>query len=148
MNNHTYLRAYLAGVLFPTLVFPLLLTALVLGRLAQGEPFPVDRIVVFPLTFAPACWGLWNVLWVASRKRTHLPLGLHGAILPFLLLPMATALARCLGLITLGAHSVTWFQVIGVPYAVIACAFTFALVMYYLVWKYIIGYVNRALGIA
>jgi hypothetical protein len=30
----------------------------------------------------------------------------------------------------------------------IACGFTFALVMYYLVWKYIIGFVNRVLGVA
>ena len=148
MTNHPYLRAYLAGVLFPTLVFPLLLTALVLNLLAYGQPFPVERIMVFPLAFAPACWGLWNVLWLASRNRTHLPLGLHGAILPFLLMPLATVLAKCLGVISLGAHSVTWFQAIQVPYAVIACAFTFALVMYYLVWKYIIGFVNRVLGIA
>ena len=47
-----------------------------------------------------------------------------------------------------GLGGPNWFQAIQVPYAVIACAFTFALVMYYLVWKYIIGFVNRVLGIA
>jgi hypothetical protein len=148
MNNHPYLRAYLAGVLIPTLVFPVLITLLFVAMLVAPESIPVERIAIFPLAFAPACWGLWNVLWVALRKFSNVPLGLHGAILPFLLMPMATVLAKCLGVITLGAHSVTWFQAIEIPYALIACGFTFALVMYYLVWKYIIGFVNRVLGIA
>lgn len=148
MNNHTYLRAYLAGVLFPTLVFPVLITLLLVAQLVTPESIPVERIVIFPLAFAPACWGLWNVLWVALRKFSRVPLGVHGAILPFLLMPLATVLARCLGVIRLGSHSVTWFQAYEVPYGVIACGFAFALVMYYLVWKYIIGFVNRVLGVA
>ena len=148
MNNHTYLRAYLAGVLIPTLVFPLLVTALAVEKYVCQASFPVERIVIFPLAFVPFVWGIWNVLWAATRNRTHLPLGLHGAILPLLLMPMGASLAKCLGVIALGAHSVTWFQTIEIPYALIACGFTFALAMYYLVWKYIIGYVNRVLGIA
>jgi hypothetical protein len=148
MNNHPYLRAYLAGVFIPTLLFPVLITLLLVGKLVVTEPIPVERIVIFPLAFAPACWGLWNVLWVALRKFSNVPLGLHGAILPFLLMPAGAGLAKCLGIITLGAHSVTWFQAVEIPYALIACGFAFALVMYYLVWKYIIGFVNRVLGIA
>ena len=148
MNNHTYLRAYLAGVLIPTLVFPLLVTALAVEKYVCQASFPVERIVIFPLAFVPFVWGIWNVLWAATRNRTHLPLGLHGAVLPLLLMPAGAALAKCLGVIALGAHSVTWFQTIEIPYTLIACGFTFALVMYYLVWKYIIGYVNRVLGVA
>ena len=148
MNNHTYLRAYLAGVLIPTLVFPLLVTALAVGKYVCRLQFPVERVIIFPLAFVPVVWGLWNVLWLASCKFGRVPLGLHGAVLPLLLMPAGAALAKCLGVITLGASSVTWFQVIEVPYALIACGFTFALVMYYLVWKYVIGYVNRVLGIA
>jgi len=148
MNHHTYLRAYLAGVFIPTVIFPVLITLLLVAKFVAPDPIPVERIAIFPLAFAPACWGVWNVLWAATRNRTHLPLGLHGAILPFLLMPMATVLAKCLGVISLGAHSVTWFQAVEIPYALIACGFAFALVMYYLVWKYIIGYVNRVLGIA
>jgi hypothetical protein len=148
MNNHPYLRAYLAGVFIPTLLFPVLITLLLAGKLVTQEPIPVERIVIFPLAFVPCLWGLWNMLWAASHNRTHLPLGVHGAILPLLLLPMGASLAKCLGVITLGAHSVTWFQAIEVPYAVIACGFAFGLVVYYLAWKYIVGFVNRVLGIA
>ncbi len=148
MNNHTYIRAYLAGVFIPTVIFPVLLTVLSLGKLTVQEPFPIERIVIFPLTFMPCLWGIWNMLWVVSHNRTHLPLGPHGAILPFLLFPVGASLARCLGVVALGSHSVTWFQAIEVPYGVIACGFAFALALYYLVWKYIVGFVNRALGIA
>jgi len=148
MNNHPYLRAYLAGVFVPTLLFPVLITLLLVGKLAAQEPIPVERIVVFPLTFVPFLWGIWNVLWAATRNRTHLPLGLHGAILPFLLLPAGASLAKCLGLITLGSTSVTVLQAVEAPYWVVACGFAFGLVVYYLAWKYIVGFVNRALGIA
>jgi hypothetical protein len=148
MNNHTYLRAYLGGVFFPSLVFPVLITLLLVAKLVAQEPIPVERIVIFPLAFVPAGWGLWNMAWVVSRNRTHLPLGLHGAILPFLLMPAGASLAKCLGVVMFGSSSVTWFQAISIPYALIACGFAFALVVYYLVWKYIIGFVNRVLGIA
>jgi hypothetical protein len=148
MNNHPYLRAYLAGVFIPTLIFPVLITLLLVARLIAPDPIPVERIMIFPLAFAPVAWGLWNVFWVALRKFSNVPLGLHGAILPLLLMPMGTVLAKCLGIITLGAHSVTWFQAVEIPYWQIGCSFAFGLVMYYLVWKYIIGFVNRVLGIA
>jgi hypothetical protein len=148
MNSNSYLRAYLAGVFIPTLIFPLAVAALLLGKLALHQSFPVERIVIFPLAFVPFLWGFWNVLWVASRKCTHLPLGLHGAILPFLLMPAGAALARCLGVVSFGPSSVTWFQMLSIPYALIACGFVFALAAYYLVWKYIVGSVNRDLGIA
>ena len=148
MNNHPYLRAYLAGVFIPTLIFPVLITLLLVAKLIAPDPIPIERIAIFPLAFAPALWGFWNVLWVALRKSFNVPLGLHGAILPFLLMPMGASLAKCLGVIALGAHSVTWFQAIEIPYALIACGFAFALAMYYLIWKYIIGFVNRVLGVA
>jgi hypothetical protein len=148
MNNHTYLRAYLAGVCIPTLIFPVLITLLLVAKLVAPEPIPVERIVIFPLAFVPALWGFWNVLWVALRKFSNVPLGLHGAILPFLLLPAGASLAKCLGVITFGSASVTWFQAIEAPYWLVGCGFAFGLVLYYLVWKYIIGFVNRVLGIA
>ena len=48
----------------------------------------------------------------------------------------------------LGATSVTWFQAVQLPYALIACGFCLRHRAYYLVWKYIVGFVNRVLGIA
>jgi hypothetical protein len=48
----------------------------------------------------------------------------------------------------LGASSVRWFQAVSVPYALIAAGFCCGVAVYYLVWKYIVGFVNRVFGIA
>jgi hypothetical protein len=148
MKTHPYLRAYLAGVFIPTLILPLLLTAFVVVRIAMQVSIPLERGLVFPLALVPALWGFWNVLWLGTQGRIHQPLGLHGAVLPFLLLPAGATMASCLGLLTLGRNSVTWFNAITIPYALIAVLFTGALVAYYLVWKYAVGFLNRVLGIA
>jgi hypothetical protein len=148
MNPHPYVRAYLAGVFFPTLVLPVVFAVLILGRTVIEAQFPIERILVFPLAFIPVLWGLWNLLWLASHERTHLAVGLHGAVLPFLLLPTGATLARSLDVISFGPRSVTWFQAIQVPYALIACGFVAALAGYYLVWKYVVGFLNRVLGLA
>jgi len=148
MNTHPNLRAFLAGTLVPTLVLPLMLAGFIVVRLWFQAPFPIERGLVFPLALVPALWGLWNMLWMCSHEHTHLSIGLHGAVLPLLLMPAGALAASCLGILTLGFHGATWFQTIYVPYALIAPCFLAALVGYYLIWKYIVGFVNRVLGIA
>jgi len=148
MSTHPYLRAYLAGVFVPTLLLPVILTGFIVARLVIGVPFPIERIVVFPIALVPAGWGLWNMLWLASHQHTHLAVGLHGAILPALLAPSGALLAHCLGIVTFGAASLTAFNAISVPYALIAVGFCFGVAVYYLVWKYIIGFLNAVLSIA
>jgi hypothetical protein len=148
MNSHPYLRAFLAGAFVPTLILPLLLTAFIVLRLVLQVPFPFERGIVFPMALVPLLWALWNMLWLSSRARTHLPIGVHGALLPLLLLPGGTTLGTCLGILSLGPSGVTWFHSFYIPYVVIALFFLGALAGYYLAWKYIVGFVNRTLEIA
>jgi hypothetical protein len=148
MNTHPYLRAFLAGAFVPTLLLPLMLIGFIVLRLGLQVPFPIERGLVFPMALVPSLWALWNMLWIGSHARTHLPIGLHGALLPLLLLPAGAALATCLGILVLGQQGVTWFQTIQVPYLLIAPAFACALAAYYLIWKYVVGFLNRVLGIA
>lgn len=148
MSTHPYLRAFMAGTLVPTLLLPLLLIVFVVLRLGVQITFPIERGLVFPMALVPGLWGLWNMLWEWSHERTHLPVGLHGAILPLLLMPAGATMATCLGILALGSSGVTWFHNLYVPYAWIAPIFLAALAGYYLAWKYIVGYVNRMLGIA
>jgi len=147
MNTHPYLRAFLAGVFFPTLLLPVMLTGFVVARLVLQVPFPIERGLVFPMALVPAMWGLWNMLWLGTQARVHQPLGLHGAVLPLLLLPGGTVVASCLGILRLGSHGATWFQACEVPYTLIAPCFLAVLVGYYLIWKYLVGFLNRVLGI-
>lgn len=148
MNTHPYLRAFLAGAFVPTLVLPFMLIVFIVVRLVLQVPVPIERGLVFPMALVPTLWALWNMLWLGSHSRTHLPIGLHGALLPLLLMPAGALIATSLGILRLGASGVTWFHACNVPYALIAPIFLCALAGYYLAWKYIVGFVNRVLGIA
>jgi hypothetical protein len=148
MNTHPYLRAFLAGAFVPTLILPLFLTVFIVVRLVLQVPIPIERGLVFPMALVPCLWALWNVLWLGTHSRTHLQIGLHGALLPLLLMPAGAIAASCLGILVLGANGATWFRAWYLPYAVIAPCFLAALAAYYLVWKYVVGFLNRTLGIA
>jgi hypothetical protein len=148
MNSHPYLRAYMAGITVPT---PLLLVALTLftfARFVYNVPIPVERVIIFPMAVIPNLFGVWNMLHLASRTDTHLPLGIHGAILPLLLAPAGFLLGRSLGFLQVTGHGFIYFGVVNVRYAHIAIVFPAVLIVYYLVWKYLIGFFNRVAGIA
>jgi len=34
----------------------------------------VERVIIFPMAIIPNLFGVWNLLHLASRSRTHLPL--------------------------------------------------------------------------
>jgi len=148
MNTHPYLRAYLAGIFVPTLVLPLLLSVFIMVRLVLQVPVPIERFMIFPMAVVPTVFGLWNMLWLGSASRTHLSIGLHGSVLPLLMAPVGALVATCLHVLQLGSQGATWFDACLVPYALIAPCFLAALAGYYLVWKYIVGFLNRVLGIA
>jgi len=148
MNNQPYLRAYMAGISVPT---PLLLVALTLfsiARFVYDVPIPVERVIIFPMAIIPNLFGVWNMLHLASRSTTHLPLGIHGAILPFILAPLGFLLGRSLGFLKATDHGFLYFGVLNVPYTHVAIVFPVVLIVYYLVWKYLIGFFNQVAGVA
>jgi len=148
MKTHPYLRAFLAGLFVPTLVMPLFLAVFIVARIVLRAPVPIEQAMIFPMAVVPSLFGLWNMLWLGSHERTHLPIGVHGALLPLVLMPLGATTASCLGVLVLGSHGAMWFQACELPYTLIAPCFLGALVVYYLVWKYIVGFANRVLGIA
>lgn len=137
MNPHKYLRAYMAGLVVPTLAFPAVVLVFALDRYVYNSPLPVERVVVFPTAFVPLLWGLWNVLYVRSHARTHLSIGFHGAILPFLLGPLGMLLTRAL-------H----FEIPGFAAHIFPILAPVAVILYYLIWKYVVHFLNGVLGIA
>jgi hypothetical protein len=148
MNTHPYLRAFLAGIFVPTLIMPALLAAFLVARVALQSPIPIESGLIFPLALVPTLWGLWSMLWLKSQAATNLSIGVHGAILPFLMLPAGATVAKCAGVIALGSSQVTWFQAIQIPYAFVGVGFIAGVAIYYLVWKYMVGFLNQVLGIA
>ena len=69
-------------------------------------------------------------------------------VLPLVMAPIGALVATHLHVLEIGAHGVVWFQTCRVPYAWVAPGFLVAMAAYYLVWKYIVGFLNRVLGIA
>ena len=148
MNNHTYLRAYMAGISVPTPLLLIALTLFFMARFVYDIPVPVERVIIFPMAIIPSLFGVWNMLYMASRTYTRLPLGIHGAILPFIIAPAGLLLGRSLGFLRTTGHGFTYFGVVQIHYAFLAIVFPVALIVYYLVWKYLIGFFNRVAGIA
>src|SRR5712692_3803065 len=96
MNRHIYLRAYMAGIAVPTLLLLVGMTIFTVARFVYDVPVPIERIIVFPFALVPNLWGVWNILYVALSGRPRLPIGLHGAVLPFLVAPLGFAITRVL----------------------------------------------------
>jgi hypothetical protein len=146
MRPHPYLRAYMAGIVGPTL-FLLVIMSIdafhryyfeVPSQFVIGLPArPLERAILFPMAIVPNIWGAWNMLYLAlrSRSRMRLPLGLHGALLVVFLIPGGVILARALDAFTIQLR----FALPMIP---------IGLAVYYLVWKYLVGFLNEEMGIA
>jgi hypothetical protein len=144
MRPRPYLRAYMAGIVVPTLFLLVIIaldavhrfyfevsTQFVLGIAAP----PLERALLFPMAVVPNVWGVWNILYLALRSRVRWPLGAHGAMLVPILMPAGIALARTLDVFTIQWH-------LALPMLPLGMA------IYYLVWKHVVGRLNEEMGIA
>jgi len=136
MNQHPYLRAYMAGIVVPTIFLLVVATVFTIARYVYNIPVPVERVIVFPMAVVPNAWGLWNVLFVALRSRLQLSIGLHGTLLPILLAPLSIVVVSLL-------FPIPNFVVHAFPIAA-----PVGLIVYYLAWKYLVGFLNRVLELA
>jgi hypothetical protein len=144
MRPRPYLRAYMAGIVVPTLVLLWIASVdayhvfylEVPSQFVFGLPArPLERTILFPMAIVPNLWGVWNMLYLATRSRTRLPIGLHGSLLVALLVPAGMFLGRTLGLFMIQM----WYALLAIPVG---------MVVYYLVWKFAVGSLNQELGIA
>jgi len=88
------------------------------------------------LAIVPGLWGLWNMLYVVVRKHWSIPLGVHGALVPLFVGPLALFNAFLLD-----------FDIPHFALAIFPAGVAAAMVAYYLVWKYLVGFFNRMLEI-
>jgi len=137
MNKHPYLRAYLAGIAVPTVFLLVVMTGYTVIRYVCAVPFAIERVIVFPMAVVPNAWGLWNVLYHAFIGGRRVSLGVFGGALPLVLAPCGYGVTRLLDFTI--PHEVFQFAPFALPVA---------LIIYYLVWKYFVGFLNAELGIA
>lgn len=136
MRSHPYLRAYMAGITFPTLFLLVVLTVVIVLRRLGGIAVPIEHFAVFPMALVPNSWGLWNMLRVASAAVRGLPIGGYGALLAVVLPLIGYGVAVGAGVEPPppgGGALVAWIV---------------AIVLYYLVWKHLVGFLNELLGIS
>jgi len=143
MRPHPYWRAYMAGIVVPTLFLLVVMSIFayhryyfeVSSQFVLGLPGrPLERAIVFPMAVVPNAWGLWNMLRLAIGSRTRLSLGVHGALLALVLMPGGVVLGRLLDTFT-----IQWqFALPMVP---------IGMATYYLAWKYCVGFLNEEIGI-
>jgi len=148
MITHRYPRAYMAGIAVPTVVVAFAIVVFFIARHVFHVPIPIERVVIFPVGLAPTLFGLWNIFYVRLSSGRHLPLGLHGALLPLILIPVGMANAVALEFLAFSSRGVVWFSAITIPYVFLVPWFGVVVIIYYLVWKYLIGFCNRVLNIA
>jgi hypothetical protein len=144
MRPRRYLRAYMAGIVVPTLF---LLVIMVVDAYQKyyfevSNQFvfplasrPLQRALLFPMAVVPNMWGLWNMLYLRYRSRLPWTLGLHGALLVVLLIPGGVVLAGALDTFT-----IQWRFALPM--------FPIGMAVYYLAWKYGVGRLNAEVGIA
>jgi len=134
----------MAGIAVPTCMLIIILTVYAYNRFyfEVSSQFviplpgaPLDRAIVFPMAVVPNLWGAWNILYLALRSRLRWSLGVHGAVLPLVLMPLGVALARSLDVFELNWELVLPMVPVGMT-------------VYYLAWKYLVGFLNQEVGIA
>ena len=144
MQTHPYLRAYMAGIVVPTLFLLVIMSvnAYQTYYFEVSNQFviplasrPLDRAILFPMAVVPNMWGLWNMLYLRLRGHSRLSLGVHGSLLVVLLIPGGIALARL-------------FDVFTIQWQFALPMFPVGMTIYYLAWKYCVGFLNKELGIA
>jgi hypothetical protein len=139
MNPHPYLRAYMAGVVVPSVLVLVGFTVFFVVRFGYNPAYPVERVLMFPLALVPAIWGAWNMVYLALRGHhgQWYSLGVHGAVAPLFLGPLAVVVFGAIGL---------EFPVDAGRVALIAVPVL--MVIYYLIWKHVVAFLNEVLGIA
>lgn len=138
MNKHPYLRAYLAGIAVPTAFLLVTISGYTMIRYVANLSIPVERVIVFPMALLPNAWGLWNVLYVKLRQKRRVSLGLFGlTLLPVVVVPVGFLVTRLLN-----------FEIPHMVLRMLPVNLTIGMVLYYLVWKHFVGFLNAELGIA
>src|SRR5258705_3760763 len=116
MHAHPYLRAYMAGIVAPSVALLIALTLFILTRLVFHVPIPIERVIIFPMAVIPSAFGVWNIFYVWSRPHRSWPIGLHGALLPVIIVALGSVYTIYGGFLTAGPPGGTWVQAISGPF--------------------------------
>jgi hypothetical protein len=131
----------MAGIAAPT---AFLLILVCIEQLTHSIPRQEESFLWFPLAVVPNAFGVWNILYVLLRPHWHHPIGLHGVALLFFIAPIGLAFASMQGVVRFEAKALVEFGgTIRLPYSYLIFLPFVGMAVYYLIWKYAVGYLNR-----
>ena len=148
MKAHPYLRAYMAGTFIPTLVLMVIACGYAVFRFGLNVPVAIERGIIFPVAFVPNLWGIWNVIFLKIHEKHAWAIGAHGALLPFVLAPMGLLVGGAFSLVAFRGAAMIFMNAVMIPYGALAAGVCCAVILYYFVWKYIVGFLNEVVGVA
>lgn len=137
MNQHPYLRAYMAGIAVPTAFLLIAMTVFTIARYVYNVPLAIEKVIVFPMAIVPNAWGLWNILYVAKLSRRGVDMGGFGGMLAMLILPTGLFVAQLVSRGLVDSLLIYWVWMVPIAFTI-----------YYLIWKYVVASLNRIVGVA
>jgi hypothetical protein len=135
MSQHLFLRAYMAGIVPPTIFSLIVYLGMTVGHSFFSMQLPpVERFIIFPLVVVPNLWGLWNGLRAVMRRR--LPLAMHGALLPIINFAIGYPAALAMRI------TITPEMMQSMPASLVM-----SMVLYYLGWKFAVSFLNTLVDV-
>lgn len=127
-----YIKAFISGAIFPGIFMPI---ALLIATLKGNT----ELTNLTSLHLIPIIWGIWNILYFAFFKNSlkaslNIRLLITGGIL---------------GLI-LASYAVFWLDlptILGIPTQVHCLPLLVAPILYALIWRYVVKYLNDMVGL-
>src|SRR4029079_395632 len=116
-------------------VFLIVAPVLALTHLAEWIPPGLSSLLVFPMAVVPNLWGLWNLIYQRFVAGSRVSLGAFGSLLPLILIPCGLYLSSVMNLTFYTARDALVMLPVGMA-------------IYYLAWKFVVGFFNRTVGLA
>ena len=126
----------MAGITIPTILLIFIMVVFTIVRYIYDVSISIEKIIVFPMAVVPNLWGLWNILYVYLRRYRYLPIGFHGAVLAVVQILLAFGIAKLVG-----------FEIPGLMTSVSPFGLPIVVIVFYLVWKHFVAFLNAVLGI-
>ena len=131
-----HIKAFIAGLAFPATLLPIVYSVFYVSGLQSLRTYPLQ----FAPLFAPLIFGFWNVLYfmIGARclgKNQNARLLATGACLGFLLADIGVFGLKLPGLLFGWSDARQYLPLIGAP------------ILYALIWRYIVKYLNELAGL-
>ena len=123
------------------------MTAFTLARFVFEVPVPIERVIVFPMALIPNLFGVWNMLYVGLRSHSRLVdrrAWCTAAVCPH---PVGPHTGHRTRIVQIDQDGVEAFQAVRLPFSTGVFVLPVVVVVSYLVWKYIVGFLNDLVGI-